>query len=267
MIASPASPTRKGSTYCTTSRSSSEKRNGTSSSLTYVLLPLLPPVTTSACSNALHLAQYFRTFKQKSLDTSEFTLCLFAFFAPDSAATGLLHTVDFNHWYYAPGLPPKPDFDTSLVDVCYALADKWASLSSSPSSFTPQKSDIDGLSANQLVVFLSRILSSPPEASLSAQNAEAMDRVYGLASSQNVEISSRYFQVGLKARYTGVEEPTAALLGKVGRIKFVRPLYRALEGVNRELAIKTYRANETFYHPICRGMVEKDLFGGGGEKK
>lgn len=31
--------------------------------------------------------------------------------------------------------------------------------------------------------------------------------------------------------------------------------------MDREFAIKTFEKNKDFYHPICRGMVEKDLFG------
>lgn len=42
-------------------------------------------------------------------------------------------------------------------------------------------------------------------------------------------------------------------------MKFVRPLYRALVKVDRPLAEKTFEKNREFYHPICRGMVEKDL--------
>jgi leukotriene-A4 hydrolase len=42
-------------------------------------------------------------------------------------------------------------------------------------------------------------------------------------------------------------------------MKFVRPLFRALNDVDRKLAVKTFEKNRDFYHPICRGMVEKDL--------
>lgn len=31
--------------------------------------------------------------------------------------------------------------------------------------------------------------------------------------------------------------------------------------VDTELAIKTFEHNREFYHPICRAMVEKELFG------
>jgi len=51
----------------------------------------------------------------------------------------------------------------------------------------------------------------------------------------------------------------AELLGQVGRMKFVRPLFKGLNQGDRELAIKTFEKNREFYHPICRQMVEKDL--------
>lgn len=51
----------------------------------------------------------------------------------------------------------------------------------------------------------------------------------------------------------------AELLGHVGRMKFVRPLFRSLNRCDRELALATFKKNRDFYHPICRGMVEKDL--------
>lgn len=86
-----------------------------------------------------------------------------------------------------------------------------------------------------------------------------MGAAYSLISTQNVELSSRYFQIGLKAKDKTVYEPTAELLGRVGRMKYVRPLYRALVKVDRDLAIKTFQKNKDFYHPICRAMVEKDL--------
>lgn len=60
---------------------------------------------------------------------------------------------------------------------------------------------------------------------LSEENVERMGKVYGFANSGNVEVVSRYLGVGLRARDRAVYEPTAELLGKVGRMKFVRPLY------------------------------------------
>lgn len=86
-----------------------------------------------------------------------------------------------------------------------------------------------------------------------------MGKAYSLTSSRNVELSSRYFGIGLTAKDESVYQPTANLLGKVGRMKFVRPLYRKLNRADRKLALATFEKNKDFYHPICKNQVEKDL--------
>jgi leukotriene-A4 hydrolase len=106
-------------------------------------------------------------------------------------------------------------------------------------------------------VFLERLLSSE---SLSASDANLLGKTYSLLQTQNVELSSRYYQLALKAKDHSAYQPAADLLSTVGRMKFVRPLYRALALCDKELAKKTFEKNREFYHPICRGLVEKDLF-------
>ena len=86
-----------------------------------------------------------------------------------------------------------------------------------------------------------------------------MGKAYSLTSSRNVELSSRYLGIALTANDKTAYQPAADLLGKVGRMKFVRPLYRKLSQVDRKLALETFELNKDFYHPICRAMVEKDL--------
>ena len=199
---------------------------------------------------------YFRTFARRSLDSYDFKSCLLTFFKSDPEASTALDKVDFDSWFYKPGLPPKPNFDTSLVDVCYNLAAKWENFEEE--RFDPKPEDIEGWSANQIVVFLDRIQDFP--APLSQSQSQALSSTYGFLKSSNVEVVARYFQVGLKAKDESVYTPTTELLGNVGRMKFVRPLYNALNAVDPALALKTYQKNKDFYHPICRGLVEKDLY-------
>lgn len=73
------------------------------------------------------IPHYFKTWLRKSLDSFEFKATLLDFFKSDATASKALESVDWDSWFYKPGLPPKPDFDTSMVDKCYALADKWES--------------------------------------------------------------------------------------------------------------------------------------------
>ena len=36
--------------------------------------------------------------------------------------------------------------------------------------------------------------------------------------------------------------------------------YKQLNETDRTLAVETFIKNRDFYHPICRSLVEKDLF-------
>lgn len=86
-----------------------------------------------------------------------------------------------------------------------------------------------------------------------------LGKIYGLAESKNVELKTAYFQIAMRAKDTSAYPAVAELLGEVGRMKFVRPLYRSLSKVDYDLAAKTFEKNRDFYHPICRQLVEKDL--------
>lgn len=73
------------------------------------------------------IPHYFTTWLKKSLDSYDFKATLLDFFKPDTEASKKLESVDWDTWFYKPGLPPKPKFDTSMVDKCYDLANKWES--------------------------------------------------------------------------------------------------------------------------------------------
>jgi leukotriene-A4 hydrolase len=181
------------------------------------------------------IPHYFSKWMGKSLDSYDFKVTLLEFFASDSVTAEKLATVDWDSWFYKPGLPPKPDFDISLVKPTYDLADRWEMLTttkSDPSTtsfspaqrkyFKPSPDDIQGLSANQLVVFLERVLLFPSP--LPPDAAAQMGELYAFKSSQNVELSSRWCQVAMQAGDRTCLDLVTTLLSTVGRMKFVRPL-------------------------------------------
>jgi len=191
----------------------------------------------------------------KLLTSLDFKHTLLEFFASDFEASTALKLVDWDEKFYAPGLPPKPDFDTTLVDVCYALARCWESVDSA--GFLPKKSDIGGWKSGQIVVFLEAITDLPQP--LSKASVAKMNGAYGFLDSENAEILSRFLTVGLKAKDEALYPVAVEALGKWGRMKFVRPLFRLLNECDRDLAVGTFRKFERFYHPICREAVRKDL--------
>jgi leukotriene-A4 hydrolase len=206
------------------------------------------------------IPHYFETWRGKSLDSYDFKATLLDFFKSNDSVSEKLANIDWDTWFYAPGYPPKPDFDTSLVDQCYDLAAQWEKFTHNPNpDFGPSKFDIDGWSANQIVVFLEKLLTFADK--LPQPHVNYMGFIYSLKETRNVEISARYYQIAMKANDWTIKNFVVKLLGEVGRMKFVRPLFRGLMKMDYQLAVETFEKNKDFYHPICRGMVAKDLFG------
>jgi leukotriene-A4 hydrolase len=207
------------------------------------------------------IPHYFETFKFKSIDSYDFKSCLIDFFANDSEASKKLADFDWDKLFYTPGLPPKPDLDQTLAKKCYELADKWEYLISNNSSsdFKPHTSDISGWVSSQSVVFLEKVQSFAEK--FTPEQIHLLGHTYGYAETHNIEVLSRYLSAGMMAEAPETYQPSADLVGRIGRMKFVRPMYKLLNKVDRDLAVKTFKKNIDFYHPICRQMVEKDLFG------
>uniref|UniRef100_L2FMZ9 Leukotriene a-4 hydrolase n=1 Tax=Colletotrichum fructicola (strain Nara gc5) TaxID=1213859 RepID=L2FMZ9_COLFN len=200
------------------------------------------------------IPHYFTKWSRKSLDSFEFKDTFLTFFngLGDAEIKDKVASIDWDKWFYQPGLPPKPEFDTSLADVCYKLAENWKD-----EKFTPSADDVASFSGNQKLVLLETIEKFPSP--LSAERARLLGKTYDLVSSRNAELKTAYYKIALAAQDSSSYAGAAELLGHVGRMKFVRPLFRSLNKVDRDLALKTFEKNRDFYHPICRGMVEKDL--------
>lgn len=154
-----------------------------------------------------------------------------------------------------PIVPTKPDFDTILVDACLGLAKKWQALNEGTTEFQPQPKDIEDFAAQQSYVFLEAVQQFKQP--LSPELVQKMGDAYGYAKSQNVELVSRYYVVALKARAKHFYHAAAQLAGKVGRMKFVRPLFRELLDCDAALVKSTFEERKDFYHPICRAMIAK----------
>ncbi|KAK7890063.1 Leucyl aminopeptidase yscIV [Exophiala xenobiotica] len=212
------------------------------------------------------IPHYFETWRGKSLDSYDFKTTLLDFFKSNDKVSAKLAEIDWDTWFYKPGFPPKPAFDTSLVDVAYRLADQWEKFTTHPNpDFGPNKLDIDGWAANQVVVFLERVMAF--KTALPVPHANYMGYIYNLKETRNVEISARYYQIAMASGDQSIKDFVAKLLGEVGRMKFVRPLFRGLIKLDYERAVETFEKNKDFYHPICRAMVAKDLLGSKQVKK
>jgi leukotriene-A4 hydrolase len=82
---------------------------------------------------------------------------------------------------------------------------------------------------------------------------------YSISSSKNVELKAAYYLIALEGKDRSQLSGVVDLLSSVGRMKFVRPLYRKLNGLDRELAVKTFKDNIDFYPSTTKGQLAKDL--------
>ncbi|CAH2350865.1 leucine aminopeptidase 2 [[Candida] railenensis] len=211
------------------------------------------------------IPHYFKQFQYKSLDSFEFIDALYDFFKKDSKKKEILDSVDWDTWLYEEGLPPVlPQFDTTLADECYKLANKWIE-QSSRGNYDFSEVDIATFDSSQHVLFLETLEGKLAKSDNTVDLVGQLQRAYPFYSqSSNGEVKSRWSSLTIKfGNFSSSDESIelfANWLGTVGRMKFVRPGYRLLRDyVSEEFAISTFRRFEKSYHPICWAMVKSDL--------
>ncbi len=89
-----------------------------------------------------------------------------------------------------------------------------------------------------------------------------MEKVYEMSSYSNAEIRFRWQCLCLESHYEHIFPDVVKFITSIGRMKYVRPLYRSLSKCGQtgmDLAKATFFEHKGFYHPICGMMVAKDL--------
>jgi leukotriene-A4 hydrolase len=85
-----------------------------------------------------------------------------------------------------------------------------------------------------------------------------LDARFALGQSHNAEILSGWLELALESGYAPALPRALDFLGEVGRMKYLKPLYKALlaQPHLRPAAEQTYRRHRDGYHPIARHVVE-----------
>jgi leukotriene A-4 hydrolase/aminopeptidase len=205
-----------------------------------------------------YMKAYVKEFAGKSIDTTTWKTFLYTFMQTHygESKTKLLDQVNWDAWLHQPGMPPvKNAYDTSLADACTALAERWHMVRhGSGGTFSPE--DIKDFSPTQIVFFLEQLQEQP---TWTTKMLDEMERVYQFTNVVNNEIRFRWQMLCLSAGYEPIYPHVVAFLKAQGRMKYVRPLYRALNQVHPTLARDTFFANRDTYHPIAARMIAKDI--------
>lgn len=96
---------------------------------------------------------------------------------------------------------------------------------------------------------------------MTAKQLEIIDKKLDFKNWGNAEVATEWFVLGVHSGYKGIEKPMERFLSKIGRRKFLLPIYTALaeseKGKNWAITIYSkYRQN---YHPVSIGTIDKIL--------
>ncbi|KAJ3851125.1 peptidase family M1-domain-containing protein [Lentinula lateritia] len=216
-----------------------------------------------------YVRDYVSTFMGKSITTQQWKSHLYGYYERNGGAEKIkaLDSIDWEAWFYGEGLelPVKMEYDSSLAESAYKLAERWdSSRSVEISKLAFQANDLDAFSSTQKVVFLERLQSYKP---LPSSHIVHLASLYKVSSTHNAEIRLRFYQFSLADPSSPAAQKYAAeaadwVIGGgsgmvVGRMKFCRDVFRAVFKVNKDLAVNAFQKEKNSFHPIARKLIEK----------
>lgn len=93
------------------------------------------------------------------------------------------------------------------------------------------------------------------------ETLKRLDHRFKLSSTlQNFDLMMEWFLLCLKNRHMEVVELVdSRLLQKIGRMKFIRPIYRELKACDPTLASTLFERNKHHYSAIASDLITKEL--------
>jgi hypothetical protein len=104
-----------------------------------------------------------------------------------------------------------------------------------------------------------RVIARLPK-TLTHEQLETLDAHLGLSQSGNAEVLFAWLELALGNRYDPAVPAAEAFLAKVGRRKFVLPLFEVLMGEGEwgaPIARRIYAWTRPGYHSVTQGSVDK----------
>ena len=186
---------------------------------------------------------YMKRFRFQSVTTEEF--CSFV----ESSFPGLLDKVDAPAWLDSRGLPGRaPRFVSPRLEELAAVARSWR-----------ENGGLDTAAAwrpDEVLVFLK---NHPQE--LGPEDCARLDAALNLSGRGNYEILTAWLCLAAANGYEPAFEGARRVLTRVGRMKYVRPLYQALgkTAAGRAVAREIFARAAPSYHGLTRRAAESVL--------
>jgi aminopeptidase N len=187
------------------------------------------------------LRSYMDTFRFTSISTEEFLAFL------DEKLPGVSTTVGAKEWFYEAGMPANaPVFRSESLERLTALAEAW------PGGVRPTAEQIAAWTPPELLLYLQHLPRELDRASL-----EWLDGTLGLTARGNHEILVEWLVIAGGSDFEPVFPRIREVLTRVGRMKYLRPLYGALgrHGRTRALAAEIFASASPGYHQLSTRVV------------
>ena len=96
---------------------------------------------------------------------------------------------------------------------------------------------------------------------ITVDKLELLDKYFSFNNTQNAEIALDWFSLCIKSGYDEILPYVERFLKKVGRRKFVLPIYELLneQSKYKNFAKSVFSSQKLFYHAVTRNSVEKLL--------
>lgn len=198
------------------------------------------------------LKSWFETRAFKASTTQDFRDFLFAnLVAADKDAAS---EAEIDEWLYGEGLP------ATLIAPTAAAFDKVETAQTEWMSGTAPATTIEtnGWTTQEWLHFINALHDD-----FSAARMADLDAAFDLTNSENAEVAFAWYVKAIRSGYEPARPAIEAFLGRVGRGKFIYPLYKELvDKGDRAFAEATFEKSRAIYHPIAQRRVEEELQAG-----
>jgi leukotriene A-4 hydrolase/aminopeptidase len=188
------------------------------------------------------IREYIARFRFTSLTTEEFLAFL------EEKLPGVAAKVRSDEWLYQPGMPDNaPVFRSERLEALTSLAGKWSV------GDRPDPEQVAGWKSSEMLIYLQHL---PRETD--AASCRWLDENLQLTGRGNYEILVEWLTIACGSDYEPVFGRAREILTRVGRMKYLRPLYTALgkHQRTRALAREIFAEAAAGYHGVARRVVE-----------
>lgn len=164
---------------------------------------------------------------------------------------GAAEEIGIEEWVRQAGIPDNlPQPSSERYDAVESAVNSWIA------GVEPSQLETEGWSSHEWLHFI-RVLPS----SIGAEKLAELDSAFGFTASNNSEIQSKWYQRAIQAEYAQAYPAIRAFLLKVGRRKFLKPLYTELMKTESgaEMARDIYLTARNNYHPISVNTIDDIL--------